>query len=125
MEHIVLMVALTSSMAAGAAGLPCLIHPEKGTPEAELPAMAKVAMSQARDTALKAVNVSGATLSSAELEAEGGCLMYPFDVTLPGKKSIAELAVDAGTGKLLSRHTETPEAQANEAAADQATSRKP
>jgi uncharacterized membrane protein YkoI len=125
MKKIILITTLTTSLAASSAGLPCSIHPKKGTPDADLASMTKVAMSTAKDTALKAVNVPGATVTSSELEAERGCLIYSFDVSLPGKKAIAELAVDAGTGKVLSRHSESAKAQANEAAADKAESKKP
>ncbi|HEY0803076.1 MAG TPA: hypothetical protein VGD54_19730, partial [Steroidobacteraceae bacterium] len=61
---------------------------------------------------------------SGELEAEGGCLIYSFDIQVPGKKSITEVAVDAGTGKVLWKKHEGPKAQAAEAAADAAAAKK-
>ncbi len=65
-----------------------------------------------------------ASVAAGELEAEGGCLIYSFDIKMPGKKSIIEVAVDAGTGKVLSQKREGPKAQAAEAAADQAAAKK-
>jgi uncharacterized membrane protein YkoI len=74
--------------------------------------------------ALKAVNVSAASVASGELEAEGGCLIYSFDIQIPGKKSIIEVAVDAGTGKVLAQKHESPKDQAAEKAADAAAAKK-
>lgn len=63
------------------------------------------------------------TLASGELEAEGGCLIYSFDIRVPGKKSIIEVTVDAGTGKVLSQKSEGPKAQVAETAADTAAAK--
>lgn len=71
-------------------------------------------------TALKAADVSSASVKSGELEAEGGCLIYSFDIQVPGKQSVIEVAVDAGTGKLLAKKYEGPKAQAAEKAGDAA-----
>ena len=90
----------------------------------QLAALAKVTQAEAQDTALKSVNLSSAKVTSAELEAEGGCLIYSFDIDIPGRKSITEVTIDAGTGKLLSRKQEGPKAQAAEAAADKAAAAK-
>ena len=119
MKQLVFVTTMLVSVSAHAAGLPCSIHPKKGTAEADLPALAKITRSEAESTALKAVHVSNATVVSGELEAESGCLIYSFDIQVPGKKSITEVAVDAGTGKVLSQKREGPKAQAAEAAAEQ------
>lgn len=123
MNKVLLLVALLASFGARAATLPCSIHPKAGIADADLPALAKVAQADAQRTALKAVNVAGASVSSSELESEGGCLIYTFDIKLPGKTSIVEVAVDAGTGKVLSKVSEGPKAQATEAAADRAAAK--
>jgi hypothetical protein len=122
-KKILVFVAILASFGAGAAKLPCSIHPKTGIADADLPALAKVTQANAQSTALRAVNVDGATVASSELESEGGCLIYTFDIKLPGKTSIIEIAVDAGTGKLLSKVSEGPKAQASEAAADRAASK--
>lgn len=115
---------LLTSLDASAAELRCAIHPKKGISDADLPALARVTQADARSTALKAVNDSSATVSSGELEAEGGCLIYSFDIQIPGKKSIIEVAVDAGTGKVLAKKHEGAKAQAAERAADAAAAAK-
>lgn len=115
---------ILTSLGASAAELPCSIHPKKDVSHADLPALATVTRADAERTALKAVNVSSATVSSGELEAEGGCLIYSFDIQIPGKKSIIEVAVDAGTGKVLAKKHEGPKAQAAEKAADAAAAAK-
>jgi hypothetical protein len=124
MKQLIVVVALFTSIGASAAPLPCSIHPKPGIADAELPALAKVTQADAQNTALKAVNVGTATVASGELEAEGGCLIYSFDIQIPGKKSIIEVAVDAGTGKVLAKKHEGPKAQAAEKAADAAAAKK-
>jgi hypothetical protein len=124
MKQLIIAASLLISLGANAAGLPCSIHPKKDTAEADLPALAKVTQADAESTALKAVNVASAVVSSGELEAEGGCLIYSFDIRIPGKKSIVEVAVDAGTGKVLSKKHESVTAQAAEKAADAAAAKK-
>jgi hypothetical protein len=52
-----------------------------------------------------------------------GCLIYSFDIQIPGKKSIVEVAVDAATGKVLAQKHESPNAQAAEKAADAAAAK--
>lgn len=123
MNQLLIAVALMISLCASAAATPCSIHPDKGVADADLPALAKVTRTVAESTALKAVNVSSASVASGELEAEGGCLIYSFDIQIPGEKSIVEVAVDAGTGKVLSRKRESPKAQAAEKAADAAAAK--
>ena len=108
MKLLIITATLLTSLGANAAGLPCSIHPKKGIADADLPALAKVTQADAESTALKAVNVSSASVASGELEAEGGCLIYSFDIQIPGKKSIVEVAVDAGTGKVLALKRESP-----------------
>ena len=125
MKSLVFSVALFAAVSANAAGLPCSIHPKKGLADSELPALTKVTQAAAEVTALQSVRIPSATVASGELEAEGGCLIYSFDIKVPGQKSIIEVAVDAGTGKVLSTKHEGPKAQAAEAAADAAVVKKP
>ncbi len=124
MRQLLVAAALLVSLGASAATLPCSIHPKKGMTDADLPALAKVTQADAQSRALNAVSVRSATVSSAELEAEGGCLIYSFDIQIPGQKSIIEVAVDAGTGQILSKKHESPKAQAAEKAADAAAAQK-
>ena len=123
MKTLIVAAALLTSFGANGAGLPCTIHPKKGMAATDLPALAKVTRADAESTALKAVNIKSASVASGELEAEGGCLIYSFDIQIPGKKSIVEVAVDAGTGKVLAKKHEGPKAQAAEKAADAAATK--
>ncbi len=125
MKNLFWSVALAVSLSANALCTPCSIHPKKGTAEADLLGLAKVSRADAESTALKAVNVSNASVASGELEAEGKCLIYSFDIKIPGKKSIIEITIDAGTGKVLSKKREGVKAQAAEAAADLGAAKKP
>jgi Peptidase propeptide and YPEB domain len=123
MKGLIVAAALLTSLGASAARLPCSIHPKKGMADADLVTLAKVSRADAESTALKAVHVNSASIASGELEAEGGCLIYSFDIQIPGEKSIVEVAVDAGTGKVLAKKHESPKAQAAEKAADAAATK--
>jgi hypothetical protein len=123
MKALIVAAALFTSLGASAARLPCSIHPKKGMADADLVTLAKVSRADAESTALQAVHVNSASIASGELEAEGGCLIYSFDIQIPGKKSIVEVAVDAGTGKVLAKKHESPKAQAAEKAADAAATK--
>lgn len=61
MKQIIMTTALFASIGVHAAGLPCFIHPQKNTVDADLPALAKVTRADAESTALKAVKVNGAS----------------------------------------------------------------
>ncbi len=100
--------------------LQCSIHPAKGTPEANLPQLAKISKEQAEETALKAVKSSKEPgISEGELEVEQSCLIYSFDIQIPGKSGVQEVMVDAGTGKVLSQTHESALHESAEHAADQ------
>jgi len=43
---------------------------------------------------------------SSELEVEHGCLVWSFDLSVPGIPGIQEVQVDAGDGKVLSSERE-------------------
>ena len=124
MKRTIFAAAMSIATAVSAAGLPCSIHPNKGVAETELPALAKVSLADAESAALRAVKISSAFVASGELEAERGCLIYSFDIQIPGKRAIVEVTVDAGTGKVLAQKNESPKAQATEAAADAAAAKK-
>lgn len=102
--------------------LQCSIHPRKGTPEANLPSLARVSESEARETALKAIKSAAPVQGSeGELEVERGCLIYSFDIRVPGKRGIEEVIVDAGSGKVLEHAHETPAQESAERAGEKPT----
>lgn len=81
-----------------------------------LRAEAKVSYETAKKAAL--ASVKGGTIRSAELEREGGKLLYSFDMKRKGQPGIEEVHVDAGTGQVLSVDHEGPGTEARERAQD-------
>jgi hypothetical protein len=113
------LVTVTATAAAGPGT--CTIHPKKGATREELAAMAKVNQADAQKAALATLkDPSKATVKSAELEAERGCLLYSFDIAVAGTAGVQEIQIDAGNGKVLSTRHETPKAEAAEKAKDKA-----
>ena len=86
--------------------------------EAKLMKEATVTRSQAEKVAL--AKVPRGTIKSGELEKEHGHLVWSFDIAKPGTKDIAEVQVDARSGKIVDVKTENPAQQAAEAVADKA-----
>jgi uncharacterized membrane protein YkoI len=84
--------------------------------QAALAKEAKITEAAARATALK--EVPGATFDKVELEKENGKLIYSYDLKVAGKEGIEEVAIDAITGKMVSRAHESPEDEKKEAAAE-------
>jgi len=87
--------------AVSAADFDCTTKASKMTKKADLTAMAKVSADAAKKSALDSVNAQGASVVKGGLEVEHGCLVYSYDVKVPGKTGIEEVIVDAGSGKVL------------------------
>jgi uncharacterized membrane protein YkoI len=87
-----------------------------------LAAKARVSCSEARKTAL--ARVGSSEVKDAELEEEGGKLVYSFDLAVRGKMGIEEVQVDAVSGKIVSVHHEDAKAEAAEKEADKAKQKK-
>jgi hypothetical protein len=103
--------------------LPILISLYLGSAFAsEAPAMTKAGVSgriseqQARDIARQ--KFPDSAFESAELETEGGALIWSIDVRPHGSNDIRELQIDAHDGHLIRTEIETPADQAAEKAAD-------
>ena len=124
MNKLIISLLLLSSFTVNAAVLPCSIHPAIGASAASLLALATVSRADAERTAMSTVKAIGASVVSGELEAEEGCLIYSFDIQIPNRKYVIEVAVDAGTGEVLAKKKEGPKAQAAEKAADEAAAAK-
>lgn len=86
--------------------------------EAKLMKEAKIPEATARATALK--EVPGGAVKAHELEREKGKLIWSYDIAVAGKSGIEEIAVDAVTGKVLSREHESAKDEKKEAAEDAA-----
>ena len=94
----------------------------KDKDEAKLAAEAKISKADAEKAAL--AKVPGGTVKDAELEEEGGKLIWSVDISIPDSKDIKEVPVDALTGEVGKIETETPADQAKEAAEDAAKEKK-
>ena len=81
------------------------IRPTGEVKPADLPSLAKITFPQAVAAALKA---SPGSIIQAELEVEGGTLMYSFRIVGADKK-ITEVEIDAGNGKVLDTEKEEDE----------------
>ena len=79
--------------------------------QADLEKEAKVSIADAKKIALKKVK---GRIESGELEREYGKLIYSFDIRVPHKTGITEVAVNAIDGSILNVHHETPAKEAAE-----------
>ena len=87
---------------------PCSIHPPKGASQDELVRLSKISEQEARSIALATVKADETPIvKSAELEVEHGCLVWSYDIKVPGQNGIHEVFIDAGNGQVLSRSHET------------------
>jgi uncharacterized membrane protein YkoI len=86
-----------------------------------LAGLAKLSRPEAERIALSRVkSPATASVASAELEAEHGCLLWSFDLKVAGEPGVQEVQVDAGDGKVLSVKHETPRHEATEAGREKA-----
>ena len=83
--------------------------------QAQLQKEAKITMKKAKSIALK--QVPSGKIDSAELEREGGKLIYSFDIKTSA--GITEVNVDAINGKVVDVHKESPAKEAAEKKAEQ------
>ena len=114
----ILLIAVTAS----AAEPPCSIQPAPGTPESELPKLAKLSPAEARKAALADLKAAPhSNVTETTLAIERGCLVYVLDVEVEGKSGLIEVYVDPGTGKVLTRKHKSPSHVKAEQAAKEAT----
>jgi uncharacterized membrane protein YkoI len=95
---------LLVSLIASAGDQPCSIHAKNSQSKEELTAMAKWTQADALAAALTSLNTTAdkVTVKKSELEVEGGCLVYAFDIVVTGEaKGKHEIDVDAGNGRIL------------------------
>lgn len=81
--------------------------------QAKLQKEAKITMEQAKKIALS--KVPDGTIASAELEREGGRLIYSFDIRQPKRSGITEVNVNAMDGKVVGVQHEGAAKEAAEA----------
>ena len=123
MKRLIVMVMAAAPMIAAAKDLPCSVKATRF--DANSKAQAKVTESAARDTALGQVKVAGATIAGGGLEVEDGCLLYTYDVKIPGRSGVQEVIIDAGSGKVLKVEHESAAKEAAEKVKDKVTTKKP
>lgn len=87
---------------------------KKEESQAALRKEAKISEETARATALR--EVPNGTVKASELEREHGKLIYSFDISVPGKSGIEEIAVNAIDGSVVTHEHETPAMERKEAA---------
>jgi uncharacterized membrane protein YkoI len=81
----------------------------------------KAKITAAAATATAQARVPKGKIVSAEIEEEGGKLLFSFDVRTKGKTGIDEVNVDATTGKVTNVQHESPKDEAAEKVADKKT----
>jgi len=86
--------------------------------QARMESKAKITKAEAQNIAL--TKVADGSVKDAEIEKEGGKLVWSFDITRPGTKDITEVRLDAMTGKVVNVDVESPKDQAKEAVEDAA-----
>jgi uncharacterized membrane protein YkoI len=83
--------------------------------DVQLAGLAKLSQLEAEKIAVAKLKSSETvSTTSAELEAEHGCLIWSFDLRVPSKSGVQEIQVDAGNGKILSVKHESVRREANE-----------
>lgn len=87
-------------------------HPRHET-EARLRRQARIPEAQARRAAL--ARVRNGHVRSHQLEREHGRLIWSYDIAVPGRAGIEEVAVDAITGHVVSQEHESPADERREA----------
>jgi uncharacterized membrane protein YkoI len=77
--------------------------------------VAQISKAEAQEKALASLGSSAnPEVLEGELEVERKCLIYSFDIRVPGERGVTEIAVDAGTGSILSRTHESDRQEAAE-----------
>ena len=80
----------------------------------QLQRQAKITCTTAKQKALASVGGKSLRVVSAELEKEGGRLVYSFDVARRGHSGVEEIQIDARNGEIVSAKHETAKDEANE-----------
>jgi hypothetical protein len=101
MKRILIAVLAAAPLMALPAGLDCSIKGKRTMSAARMKALAKFDAAAARKVALEKAGAPGAKIHKGGLEVEGGCLLYMYDVKIPGQKGYQEISIDAGTGAVL------------------------
>lgn len=109
-KRMVVAAALVAANMVAAGGSPdCAIRPKNVKGGRALRALARISEPAALRTAFGTIKHTDiVSVVSSELEVERGCLVWSFDLSVPGIPGIHEVQVDAGDGKVLSSEREDP-----------------
>jgi len=106
MRHVVATAVTIASCAilAGPA-TPVALSAQQPAYKRDLPdsLLKRATVSEARAIAVAKKAVPKGTVTSIELEREGGRLIYSMEMKTPGRPGIDEVNVDAKTGKMVGR----------------------
>jgi hypothetical protein len=106
---------LAASMVAAGGSPDCAIRPKNVKGGRALRALARISEPAALRTAFRTIKHTDiVSVVSSELEVERGCLVWSFDLSVPGIPGIREVQVDAGDGKVLSSEREVARQEAAE-----------
>jgi uncharacterized membrane protein YkoI len=119
MKSLVLACLVAFALPVSAKHLPCTVKAKRL--DADIKLQAKVTEPEARAKAIEKVNVSGSTVKSGGLEVEDGCLVYTYDIKVPGRIGVQEVIIDAGNGTILAVEHEGPAKEAAEKAREKLT----
>jgi hypothetical protein len=116
LKRMVVAAALVVTNIAAAGGSPdCAIHPKNVKGGRALRALARISEPAALRTAFRTIKHTDiVSVVSSELEVERGCLVWSFDLSVPGIPGIHEVQVDAGDGKVLFSEREDARQEAAE-----------
>jgi hypothetical protein len=109
MRHAALAAVLLTFIAGTAAASTCT-RAKRGTSDAEKARLATVSKDDAQKAAIESLDAGdSATVINSELEVERRCLVWSFDIRIPGRRGMEEVQVDAGTGRVLRHEHEDDE----------------
>jgi hypothetical protein len=101
MKRIVIALLAATPLVALPANLDCSIKGKRTMSWSRMKSLARIDDAKARKAALDKVAAPGATIHRGGLEVKEGCLLYVYDVKVPGQKGFQEIFVDSGTGAVL------------------------
>jgi uncharacterized membrane protein YkoI len=116
LKRMVVAAALVVTNIAAAGESPdCAVRSKNVKGGRALRAMARISEPVALRTAIGTIkHTDVVSVLNSELEVEHGCLVWSFDLSVPGIPGIQEVQVDAGDGKVLSSEREDERQEAAE-----------
>jgi uncharacterized membrane protein YkoI len=99
----------------------CSVRVPQASAVPELSRLARITQAEAERIARTALKTTQpVALVSSELEVEGGCLIWSFDLKVANRQGVREVWIDAGNGRVLQSRYETARTEAEEQKKDAA-----